>query len=142
MTSQSSPEPTTMSAPAIPPLVFSTALSHLARKGPLASQSDTGPTLYALTITGLKKEGSPPSRASLSAPATDAAELSDDWSAEASIAATRLLSDQAASWAGQVVVVITIEHGGVLHCMHITVPAARRIPRQRKLPNNSGRAGA
>jgi hypothetical protein len=104
------------------------ALYHLAGE-PLASRSETGPTLYALTVVGMKC--SPRGNATLVGPATRADDLTADWPAAASSAAQAIFGRAPARRAGAVAVIVVVRDRGVSNCVLVRIPAPPLAPGKR-----------
>lgn len=107
-----------------PPLVTKAGMFHLVGALPqLKSYSDTGPTIYALTVIGAKHD-KVLGAASIAGPALDLAGLEADWPAEAKMAATAIFgrSLDTARRGGAIIVIVTVQIGRVSHCSIVNVP--------------------
>lgn len=100
-------------------------LYHVAGAMPqLKSWNKNGPTLYALTITGLQR-GAPGGSSSLVGPALNANGITQEWSPIAALVGRELFSKAPAVMqrkAGQVTVVVIVRVGNTAHCLTLVVP--------------------
>ncbi len=113
----------------LPQQMVATAMYHLVGAMPLESWNSEGPTLYALTIVGMRR-GSP-GGATLVGPAVNTDGLTDSWPAIARKAAAELFSRPPQRRAGAVAVIVIIQIGNTSHCAVVNVPTAATPRRPR-----------